>query len=68
MLKAPMVQSIKAFIQFIQRQLEESLIGSAEQFENGNPEMREVCFKTLTSWNDYSSSTLYEIYIRKQNI
>ena len=32
------------------------------EFENGNPEMREVCFKALTSWNDYSaSSALYEI-------
>jgi HEAT repeat protein len=32
------------------------------QFENGNPEMREVSFKSLTSWKDYSaSSALYEI-------
>ena len=32
------------------------------EFENGNPEMREICFKALTSWSDYSaSSALYEI-------
>jgi HEAT repeat protein len=32
------------------------------QFENGNAEMREVSFKGLTSWKDYSaSSALYEI-------
>jgi HEAT repeat protein len=32
------------------------------EFENGNSEMRELCFKTLTSWKDYSaSSALYEI-------
>ena len=33
-----------------------------KEFENGNPEMRDVCFKTLTSWQDYkASSALYEI-------
>jgi HEAT repeat protein len=32
------------------------------EFENGNAEMREICFKTLTSWSDYfASSALYEI-------
>ncbi|HQB86855.1 MAG TPA: DUF1080 domain-containing protein [Bacteroidales bacterium] len=32
------------------------------EFEQGNAEMRDVCFKTLTSWNDYTaSSALYEI-------
>jgi HEAT repeat protein len=32
------------------------------EFENGNSDIREVCFKTLTSWKDYSaSSALYEI-------
>ncbi|HUX55485.1 MAG TPA: family 16 glycoside hydrolase [Bacteroidales bacterium] len=32
------------------------------EFENGNPEMRKVCFKALTTWCDYSaSSALYEI-------
>jgi HEAT repeat protein len=32
------------------------------QFENGNPEMREISFKSLTGWRDYSaSSALYEI-------
>jgi len=32
------------------------------EFENGNPEMREVCFKALSAWNDYSASAaLYEI-------
>jgi len=33
-----------------------------KEFENGNTEMREVCFRALTSWTDYSaSSALYEI-------
>ena len=33
-----------------------------KEFENGNPEMRDICFKTLTSWKDYTaSSALYEI-------
>jgi HEAT repeat protein len=33
-----------------------------KEFENGNSAMRDVCFKTLTSWRDYSaSSALYEI-------
>jgi hypothetical protein len=33
-----------------------------KEFENGNPEMREICFKTLTSWQDYTaSSALYQI-------
>jgi HEAT repeat protein len=33
-----------------------------KEFENGTSEMREVCFKALTSWRDYSaSSALYEI-------
>ena len=32
------------------------------EFENGNSDIRDVCFKTLTSWKDYSaSSALYEI-------
>ena len=32
------------------------------EFENGNPEIRDVCFKTLTNWKDYSSSSaLYAI-------
>ncbi len=32
------------------------------EFENGNPAMRDVCFKALTNWKDYSaSSALYEI-------
>ena len=32
------------------------------EFENGNSEIREVCFNTLTSWRDHSaSSALYEI-------
>lgn len=35
-----------------------------DEFENGNPEMREICFKTLTDWKDYSASAaLYEICI-----
>lgn len=33
-----------------------------KEFENGNSSMREVCFKTLTGWSDFSASTaLYEI-------
>lgn len=33
-----------------------------KEFEGGNPEMRDICFRTLTSWQDYtSSSALYEI-------
>lgn len=33
-----------------------------KEFENGNSEMRDICFKTLTSWQDYTaSSALYEI-------
>jgi HEAT repeat protein len=33
-----------------------------KEFENGNSDIREVCFKTLTEWRDYSASTaLYEI-------
>ncbi len=32
------------------------------EFENGNSDIRDICFKTLTSWKDYSaSSALYEI-------
>jgi HEAT repeat protein len=32
------------------------------EFENGNPDLREVCFKTLTEWVDFSaSSALYAI-------
>jgi len=33
-----------------------------EEFENGSPAIREICFRTLTSWRDYTaSSALYEI-------
>jgi HEAT repeat protein len=33
-----------------------------DEFENGSIEMREVCFKSLTNWRDYSaSSALFEI-------
>jgi HEAT repeat protein len=33
-----------------------------KEFENGDAGMRDICFKTLTSWNDYTaSSALYEI-------
>jgi hypothetical protein len=33
-----------------------------KSFEAGNPDMRDLCFKTLTNWPDYSaSSALYEI-------
>ena len=40
----------------------EALTAVLKEFENGNAEMRDVCFKTLTSWRDYTaSSALYEI-------
>ncbi|HRR93048.1 MAG TPA: DUF1080 domain-containing protein, partial [Bacteroidales bacterium] len=33
-----------------------------DEFENGSPEMREICFRTLSSWKDYTAaSALYEI-------
>ncbi len=33
-----------------------------QEFENGDQEMREICFRALTSWKDYSaSSALFEI-------
>ncbi len=42
----------------------EALAVVLKEFENGNPELRDVCFKTLTNWLDYSaSSALYEICI-----
>ena len=40
----------------------EALAVVIKEFENGNAEMRDVCFKALTGWRDYSaSSALYEI-------
>ena len=34
------------------------------EFENGSPEIREICFDALTGWKDYSaSSALYQICI-----
>ena len=40
----------------------EALSVVLKEFENGNSAMRDVCFKTLTNWKDYSaSSALYEI-------
>jgi HEAT repeat protein len=40
----------------------EALKTVLKEFENGNPDIRDVCFKTLTKWKDYSStSALYEI-------
>jgi HEAT repeat protein len=40
----------------------EALKTVLNEFENGTPEMRDIVFKTLTSWKDYSaSSALYEI-------
>ncbi|HBZ19499.1 MAG TPA: hypothetical protein DEO60_00070 [Bacteroidales bacterium] len=33
-----------------------------KEFENGNSGMRDICFRTLTSWKDYTASrVLYEI-------
>jgi len=41
---------------------EEALTLVLKEFEGGNPGMRDVCFRTLTGWLDYSaSSALYEI-------
>jgi HEAT repeat protein len=40
----------------------EALTLVLKEFENGNASMRDICFKTLTSWVDYkASSALYEI-------
>ena len=40
----------------------EALAIVLKEFENGDPEVRDVCFKALTSWLDYSaSSALYGI-------
>ena len=40
----------------------EALNTVLKEFENGNPDMRDICFKSLTSWKDYTaSSALYEI-------
>jgi HEAT repeat protein len=40
----------------------EALAVVLKEFENGNPGMRDICFRTLTGWKDYSaSSALYEI-------
>jgi len=40
----------------------EALKSVLYEFENGTSEMREVCFKALTNWKDYSaSSALYKI-------
>ncbi len=44
----------------------EALVTVLKEFFNGNPDMRDVCFKTLTNWVDYSaSSALYEICASK---
>jgi HEAT repeat protein len=40
----------------------EALTTVLKEFENGNAGMRDICFKVLTDWTDYSaSSALYEI-------
>ena len=40
----------------------EALAVVLKEFESGNSNLRDVCFKTLTNWHDYSaSSALYEI-------
>jgi len=40
----------------------EALNSVLKEFENGNSDIRDVCFKTLTDWKDYSASAaLYEI-------
>lgn len=40
----------------------EALKTVLNEFENGNAEIRDICFRTLTSWKDHTaSSALYEI-------
>jgi HEAT repeat protein len=40
----------------------EALAVVLKEFENGNPAMRDICFKTLTGWRDHSaSSALFKI-------
>ncbi len=40
----------------------EALAVVLKEFENGNSDMRDICFNTLMNWSDYSaSSALYEI-------
>lgn len=40
----------------------EALSTVMKEFENGNADMRDICFRTLTSWKDNSASAaLYEI-------
>ena len=40
----------------------EALTTVMKEFENGDPDTRDVCFKALSNWCDYSaSSALYEI-------
>ena len=40
----------------------EAISAVLKEFENGDPDMRTVCFKALNSWTDYSaSSALFEI-------
>jgi HEAT repeat protein len=40
----------------------EALKTVLREFENGNSDIRDVCFKTVTNWKDYSgTSALYEI-------
>jgi len=42
----------------------EALAVVMKEFENGNAEIRDVCFRTLTAWRDYSASTaLYGICV-----
>jgi HEAT repeat protein len=41
---------------------QEALSIVLKEFEDGNPDMRDICFKTLSNWKDYSaSSALFEI-------
>ena len=40
----------------------EALKTILKEFENGNPDIRDICFNTLRNWRDYSaSSALFEI-------
>ncbi len=44
----------------------DALVTVLKEFENGNPDMRDICFKALTNWVDNSaSSALFEICASK---
>jgi alpha-L-fucosidase len=53
---------MKQFQLFVGTQSAEALKTVLKEFENGNADVRDVCFKILSDWKDYSAcSALYEI-------